>query len=372
MNASRSTRVVTILPGSAFVCLTIAPSMRSTYLTLGSNLFATKRGPIKEILDFPSDLNYARAASCGTGQQQRAPANGAGCRKRRGALEGNFMTTQHPPGAHGFDETTDLVRSVTLSSARLWEEVLERLAAVEHAQAELARAVAQLQGALPSGPIPPSLSPPPAPTLGAPSPPQIGGTFPPPPPPGATLHAIDAIAGESPPPPPPPPPPPGFGVTVSAAPSDLSTEVPEPLFYVPPLMDAQDADSGGGLPPLSDSRPPPPVFLPPPPPRFSPEDPSGTGSIAPPPPPPGFAAEVHGAPAPPPGASPVDELLAGEFGTSAPGALPATRDFPAADLAGATAIDPPPAGFSPEDLSGAGAIGAPAPPPPPPPLALAT
>ncbi|MHB1583625.1 MAG: hypothetical protein ACYC0E_07750, partial [Acidimicrobiales bacterium] len=43
------------------------------------------------------------------------------------------------------DDTADLVRSVALSSARLWEEVLERLTKLEESQAELVQTVSRLQ-----------------------------------------------------------------------------------------------------------------------------------------------------------------------------------------------------------------------------------
>ena len=57
-------------------------------------------------------------------------------------------------GSHagsGAGDATDLVRTMALTSARLWEEVLERLARVEESHAELRAAVAQLQAALPAG-----------------------------------------------------------------------------------------------------------------------------------------------------------------------------------------------------------------------------
>jgi hypothetical protein len=53
--------------------------------------------------------------------------------------------------AGGAGDATDLVRTVALTSARLWEEVLERLARVEESHAELRQAVAQLQASLPAG-----------------------------------------------------------------------------------------------------------------------------------------------------------------------------------------------------------------------------
>ena len=61
------------------------------------------------------------------------------------------MTTQNPQGSHSDNETADLVRSVALSSARLWEEVLERLVRVERSQVEITQTLSRLQAALPSG-----------------------------------------------------------------------------------------------------------------------------------------------------------------------------------------------------------------------------
>ena len=69
------------------------------------------------------------------------------------------MATQHPQGgSQGSDETAELVRSVALSSARLWEDFLERLARVERTQMELTEAISQLKGALPASSLTPTLS----------------------------------------------------------------------------------------------------------------------------------------------------------------------------------------------------------------------
>ncbi|MGH9108052.1 MAG: hypothetical protein ACRDY3_01065 [Acidimicrobiales bacterium] len=68
------------------------------------------------------------------------------------------MTAHEGPGGYGLhgaqgrDDAIDLVRSVALSSARLWEEVLERLARVEQSYAELRDAFGRFQNALPEGP----------------------------------------------------------------------------------------------------------------------------------------------------------------------------------------------------------------------------
>jgi hypothetical protein len=61
------------------------------------------------------------------------------------------MTMDRPYGDdHGQDETADLVRSLALSSAKLWEELFERLRRLEHAQAELRELVAKIEIALPA------------------------------------------------------------------------------------------------------------------------------------------------------------------------------------------------------------------------------
>ncbi len=271
------------------------------------------------------------------------------------------MTMQNPSGTFGSDDTADLVRSMALSSARLWEEVIERLSRLEQTQAELAHTVSQLQSNLPAlaaGTA--ALTAAGAPALAPPPPPLGFESSAPPPPPGFDL-------GSLPPPPdvdmaPPPPPPPGF--ESQYAPGD----VPEPLFYVPPLMEEAGLDE---LPPppefdLGTLPPPPPGFetdapstqgfeafgAPPPPPGFEAGDFAGVGAIgaaevwsAPPPPPPGFEEgfEAHGAPLPPPGFEAADLAGFGAIGAPDPGA----------------ATPPPPPGFEAGDLSGVGAMGAP-------------
>jgi hypothetical protein len=59
------------------------------------------------------------------------------------------MTIRDASSFEGPSDTSDLVRSVALSSARLWEEVIERLVRVERSQVQLARTVAEIQTALP-------------------------------------------------------------------------------------------------------------------------------------------------------------------------------------------------------------------------------
>jgi hypothetical protein len=57
--------------------------------------------------------------------------------------------------AEGASAPTDLIRSMAVSSAELWNDVLQRLAELQHTQAQLAKAVAELGGmvrdALPAG-----------------------------------------------------------------------------------------------------------------------------------------------------------------------------------------------------------------------------
>ena len=239
------------------------------------------------------------------------------------------MTNQDPVGESQSTDSTDLVRTVALSSAKLWEEVLERLSRVEKAQVELAAKFSDLESQIPSGPLSIPLESPP------------------------TLASLA--------PPPPPPPPPGFaaGQGPSAPPPG---NVPEPLFFVPPLLEKSEEtprqDSGleptsleqdvtpgtsqidqllagefgnqpaPSVPPpaprattisdfsevIAGLEPPPPSSAPPPPPPppgfAAGQGPSAPESPAPPPPPPGFAAgqgpnaPEAPAPAPPPPSSP--------------------------------------------------------------------
>ena len=51
---------------------------------------------------------------------------------------------------YGQDETSDLVRSLALSSAKLWEELFARLRRLEHAQSELRGLVEKIDAALPA------------------------------------------------------------------------------------------------------------------------------------------------------------------------------------------------------------------------------
>jgi hypothetical protein len=51
---------------------------------------------------------------------------------------------------YGPDETSDLVRSLALSSAKLWEELFARLRRLEHAQSELRELIEKIDAALPA------------------------------------------------------------------------------------------------------------------------------------------------------------------------------------------------------------------------------
>ena len=72
-------------------------------------------------------------------------------------------------GSYGHDEqhdVSDLVRSMALSSARLWEEVFERLRRLEVAQGELRDMLGRLENALPPGSAPIAAVGPASPALG--------------------------------------------------------------------------------------------------------------------------------------------------------------------------------------------------------------
>lgn len=273
------------------------------------------------------------------------------------------VTTPSQPNRHGAQDAADLIRSVALSSARLWEEVLERLGRVERAQVELATIVYRIQAQLPAGQSgypdadessvlaqpgnrsaidsgsswtehhdevtgfaggavafdevnAQTLSP-------APPPPPAGFA----PDPGAQIWPAasgfeDADSGVG---APPPPPPAGFASPDSDPFGDLFADRPAEPQLAPPAPDqapppppgfgtvAVDASSGPAVPP-----PPPttgfggPVSdpaLPPPPPGFGsaeaqlPPPPPGFGAVSDvdlPPPPPGFGSVFEATPPPPP------------------------------------------------------------------------
>lgn len=65
--------------------------------------------------------------------------------------------TMHDPYHDGQGDTADLVRSLALSSAKLWEELFDRLRRIELAQSELRELVAKIEVALPSASSSPEL-----------------------------------------------------------------------------------------------------------------------------------------------------------------------------------------------------------------------
>ncbi len=268
------------------------------------------------------------------------------------------MTTQHATTGYGANDTDDLVRSVALSSAKLWEEVLERLVRVEQMQGELARTVAQLRAELPSGPQAAAVGP------GTPA------LAPPPPPPGFVVPSDAAIPRETgidaa------PPPPPGMTAMVVGASAGLIGGAPEPLSYLPP-----EPSSGiwaVGTTPEADFAPPPP-----PPPGFASTaaaEGETLGSPIPPPPPPGFSASPGAetiVPPPPPGFAAGAPTAEGTFAVPIapppPPAYSAGGDAPRSLNGAHAAPPPPPLTFSPETVVGEDVFGAHAAPPSPPPV----
>ncbi|HUZ10037.1 MAG TPA: hypothetical protein VMU76_07710 [Acidimicrobiales bacterium] len=210
------------------------------------------------------------------------------------------MTTQNPHGSHPDNDTADLVRSVALSSARLWEEVLERLVRVERSQVELTQTLSRLQAALPSATSTtsaPGLSGPSARTLGLPAAPPPS----PPPPVGAAVGAIEVD-----------------GVEVgnyqanggSRALSALGAAGPDAVASTPGPQDTEGSQLGEPVlatpsEPVSDDLGTDILAPPPPPPGFA----SG-GDVPPPPPPPGFSAGTE------------PEIAGGEFLAQGPSELP--------------------------------------------------
>jgi hypothetical protein len=69
------------------------------------------------------------------------------------------MTT-HNPYQDGQEQTADLVRSLALSSAKLWEELFERLHRIEVAQTELREVLAKLDIGLPASQTSPVIASP--------------------------------------------------------------------------------------------------------------------------------------------------------------------------------------------------------------------
>jgi len=187
----------------------------------------------------------------------------------------------------------ELVRTMAISSAELWQDLLDRLAQVQASQAALARAIEELgslvrnvlggaaalphgaEGAEPLllvGPVPaspslptPGLSIPPGTseeaTPGSPAPADASATVPQVEPKPEVLNALLGTPGAA------PPPPPGASFVAPETPhmpeepahssskatlgSGAPPDVPEPLFYVPPLMADEEpratADSGPSM-----------------------------------------------------------------------------------------------------------------------------
>ncbi len=65
--------------------------------------------------------------------------------------------TMHDPYHEGQGDTADLVRSLALSSAKLWEELFDRLRRIELAQTELRELVGKMEVALPGSSLNPAL-----------------------------------------------------------------------------------------------------------------------------------------------------------------------------------------------------------------------
>lgn len=235
------------------------------------------------------------------------------------------MTMHGPYGDYGQDDTTNLVGSLALLSARLWEELFQRLGRLERAQSELGDLVAKIQVALPAALGNDALSS--GALRGAESLPGASfsagyeralGT-------GSAEFGAAGGAGEA---PHTATSPPWFGDHASAS-APLQTQGTDDLSvdWHPQEADGVAAWTGArpqilegvgtGLQP-GGPPPPPPGFqaeVPPPPPGFH------VGSPPPPPPPPGFQADGAQALTPPP-------------------------PPPGFHVDGAQAFTPPPPGFS--------------------------
>ncbi len=218
----------------------------------------------------------------------------------------NVTIYNQPTQGNENEETTDLIRSVTLSSARLWEEVLDRITRIEQNQEELANAISRLQRELPVGNTKSELA-------------EFSDSF--------VNHGVSEIGSVVSPMQPTsilemPPPPLGFSEAPSQGPPvlsnvDLDSKLDNlSLPQVSPIDNLLASEFGLHEPASGISDPlaslfgttgaPPPPPPPPPPPGFG-DSSFGTASAPPPPPP------------PPPGFSPED--FAGE---NAIGATPTT------------------------------------------------
>jgi hypothetical protein len=311
--------------------------------------------------------------------------------------QGDEMTTHGSYGQNAQDETAEFVRSLALSSAKLWEALFERIHRLEAAQADLYQFLTSIQAALPAGVRDPALgtaAPTGAPSLPSPASaaaPVLGGVG---------QHAETTSEWASP-----------FGGRTAETPADdaipaavgWSAPVPEAdateaVFPAPAWEgQSQQHENGHGVdtPPLAEPvaqgasdlvgpafRPPPP---PPPPPSHTPiasqlhdaeqaleaasaaptlgfasgqhaapeaasaapltdsfsladtsavpPPPPGFATTAPPPPPPGFATTAP--PPPPPG-----------FATTAPPPPPGFATTPPPPPPGFASAPPPPPGFA--------------------------
>ena len=261
------------------------------------------------------------------------------------------MTMHGPYGDdYGQDDTADLFRSLALASARLWEELFQRLGRLERAQSELHELFSKIEMALPLALGTDGLEP------GA----RGGGPALPP-----------ATSG------------PLFGATATSEPSALSwltdpanasaptsgTEGIDDLAFNWHVHEPEDSPSPASAPPQmlnglgadpsldSGPPPPPPGFFAGPAPVSDLQFESAQGDAASEPPPPPFGFEVHDAPPAPPSSADFG------FGTAAPPPPPPPPPVGFHVDSALGAPPPPPAGFQ-----IAGGLGAPlAPPPPPPP-----
>lgn len=200
------------------------------------------------------------------------------------------MTMHGPYGDYGQDDTTNLVGSLALLSARLWEELFQRLGRLERAQSELGELVSKIQVALPAALGNDALA-----SRGADALP--GATFA-----SGYERALGSgsteaapFTGGAVPPPPEPTSAPWLSDPVPVAP--LGTQGGNDLSLEWHSQDPNGAQGWtGALPQILNGVGEPRVGAPPPPP------PSGFQlDVPPPPPPPGFQMDAPPPPPPPPG-----------------------------------------------------------------------
>jgi len=316
------------------------------------------------------------------------------------------MTMQNPYPDGPAAETSDLARSLALSSAKLWEELFERLGRIEVAQSELRALVARLDPALPAAPEALAIGRGTADDL-----PALAATFEDAPSTadaynrGAHVAAADGPQETAPDATPVlgvPDEPPAFPEQVGEDDLDLSftwrpggtddaTKPPEWVSstsldaslngtsFADGIFGGAESDATSDLPAhIAETPPPPPppsVWLEPP--AASPP-PNGFSSVPPPPPPPvGFApappapngfSSVPPPPPPPVGFAPAPPAPNGF--SSVPPPPPPPVGFPPAPPApnGFSSVPPPPpppVGFAPAPPAPNGFSSVPPPPPPP-------